>query len=347
MKRGMIPGMDRKGFSVTEMLVTLAIFSVIMAAVSGVYVVQTRQTATEFSLGGSEVELQIAKGIIERDLKMAGYGLADNYGTTGFAPRAAAATNGTPDTLVLMGTALGIEARSAQGWTYIDNAAPTFAVWGDVREDIDDNDSVILIEPATRTLIGQNVGGVFEWQFRYVEAVPTVNSMPSDTVLGSPAVGTLIYGLDSSATRPFAAVTYSLGGAPPSICAPGANNLLRAESWTATPGAGTGNALLACVRDFQIAFGLDANEDGTIDTWDNGGAVTAGFTIEQLKNRLRQIRMYLLVQSGHWDPDYTFPQGNIWVGDAALGIGQNVSLAGVRNYRWRLVTVSAVPRNVK
>jgi hypothetical protein len=114
--------------------------------------------------------------------------------------------------------------------------------------------------------------------------------------------------------------------------------------------------LLACVRDIQVAFGIDVSSpgDGIIDLWDNGGNISASYGHQEIRQRLKQVRLYILVQNGNRDPDYlyanpenpTHPE-RIRVGDSNLGIGRDVSLtADQRRHRWRLIAVTVTPRNL-
>ncbi len=331
---------SQRGFSVIELLVTLAIFSVLMAAVATSFPVQVRHGLREYRVAESEVELGIAKNIMERDIASAGYGLADDYGATGFAPRSAAAAAGS---LTLTGTALGLNSRASQHWTYARDVAPLFRVWGDSREDLIAAERVTLQEPNTKQIITQ--GG--QWLFRYNGSGANLVVNAGGANWAAPTMGTVAYGVDAAATQPFATVTYQLGaGVVPASCAPGTSFLDRTETWTGA--GGTTIPLLACVLSMRIAFGLDSNEDGTLDIWDNAGATAAGYTRAELAKRLKQVRVYVLTQIGNADRMYTYPSATVRVGDAALGTGADVTLTATQQqYRWRVVSIDMAPRNVR
>ena len=54
----------------------------------------------------------------------------------------------------------------------------------------------------------------------------------------------------------------------------------------------------------------------------------------------------MLVQSGNQDTEMTLSPATIRVGDTLAG--QDITLtAAQRQYRWRLVTVSVTPRNLR
>jgi len=337
---------DNRGFSLIEVLIVIGIFSVLMAAVSVTFSTQVRHGSREYRVAESEVELGIVKNLLERDIAMAGYGLADTYppGPPVFSPRSVQRGS---NTLILMGTALGLNDRAPLHWTYASAAAPTFRVWGDSREDLLANDQVILIEPNTEQILTQ--GGGTPWKFQYNSSSSLVDS--GGTAWTNPTIGTLVYGVDPGATQPFATVTYSLNAANlPSNCATGTSNLERAELWV-VGGTPVTIPLLPCTLSLQTAFGLDTDEDenGTIDLWDNS-TVAAGYSQATLAKRLKQVRVYLLVQIGNRDASYTYPAATVRVGDALLGAGTGADVtlnAEQRRFRWRLVSIDVTPRNVR
>ena len=173
----------------------------------------------------------------------------------------------------------------------------------------------------------------------------------------------VVYGINHSgtteATQPYYAVRYYLGGTRPTLCAPDTQNLLRAESRTDAAPA-DGEPMLNCVLDFQVALGLDTDEDGTIDSWDNGGVTAQGYASKDLNKRLKQVRAYALVQAGNRDQGYTYSNPDpayastpdkIRVGDLYLkngATGRDVQLTPEqRKYRWKVVTFAVTPRNTR
>jgi len=360
---------DRSGVTLIELLIVLVIFTVVMAGLYAAYSVLLRQGVQQYRLAESAMELQIAKSVLERDIAMAGFGIADDYGGL-FTPKTVSATDGTPDTLTLLGTALGTKNRASQAWSWVSAPPPTDtshynnnAPWPDGRENLRTGDWIIYIEANTKRLLtasGPNSKTERTWLFPY----PGSGSSPHPDPLEP---GAVVFGLQSGttdsaekATQPFYAVQYNWGGSNPSLCDPETRSLLRAVS-RKNPAPAGGYPLLTCVLGFQVAFGLDVNEDGLIDCWDNGGTEAANYPNETLRTRLKQVRAYILVQTGKRDRAYTYANqanpGNpetIRVGDSLLtacgggGVGEDITLSDEqRRYRWRVIAVSVMPRNVR
>ena len=357
---------NKSGVTLVELMIVMVIFSIVMAGLYSSYQVQSRTSRREFRMAESGMEDAIASNIIERDLCMAGYGLADSYKSTSVSPlpRSVSATDDNPDTLTLMGTALGMESRAAQAWSQATGTS-AFMKWNDAREDLVVNDFMILMEATSKTLLTEPTNSTYLFKFNGFTSKPT---SVTGNISYNLAPGTVAYGFYSSTTttasQPFYAVKYSLGGTSPSSCAPGTQSLLRAESKTTSNPTTGGQPILNCVRDFQVALGLDDNESGDIDTWDNGGVHAATYTGDTgslvLNRRLKQIRLYALVQVGAKDNDYTYsnpapPSGKtgdwVRVGEANLvgGVtGTNVQLSVAQlKYRWKVLTYVVTPKNVR
>lgn len=115
--------------------------------------------------------------------------------------------------------------------------------------------------------------------------------------------------------------------------------------------------ILDCVADMQVVLYLDTNGDGVPDYHPAGNI---GLDAAELREQLKEIRVYILSQQGKKDMGYTFPvkeaEKAITVGDSDFGsgLGQVWSQAkltdtfgvGWRNYRWKLYTIVVQPKNL-
>ena len=212
-----------------------------------------------------------------------------------------------------------------------------------------------------------------------------------------------IYGIDpgnsggvpaqASDRMPFNRVDYYLDNSPvtngvatmPSWCAPNTYELYRATI-SQTDGKLTRSALIDCVEDFQVAFGVSPSSGNGI-VWQNdlgtenivsGGSSGTRMTPAQMQQFLREIRVFILYQEGRGKvsntSDFTF-SGTLNLGDQDIahalapatwttvpngfaqlsGAALSGSLssfspltAGQRylQYRWKIMEIDAKPMNM-
>lgn len=381
---------NRSGVTLVELLIVMAIFSVVTMGLVEGYKVLSRSGVREFRKSESSIENNIASTLLERDVMMAGYGLADDYSQTnigvGNLPRSVSScgaagdncgVNGS-DTLTLMATAIAMNSRAAQGWSYVSDIAtgytPTFQSWGDAREDININDVFLMMEPNSKMLVAV-YGSTGDWLYTFKGTHPAsdIKSVQNNKTytFGTLEAGTILYGIATSATaaqvtQPAWAVKYYLNTSSVGTanCAPGTLSLLRAESSSSMNPSSGAQPVLNCVLDFQVALGLDTDDDGALDSWDNGGVTAATYAgvdgPKLLNRRLKQIRLYVLVQDGNLDSSYTYnnpdplyasKKDTIRVGDLSLpggAVGRDKQLTTAqRAYHWKLLTFAVTPRNIR
>ena len=342
---------SRAGFTLIEVLVSLVIFGLISAAIYSAYYAQVKQTTRQYKFAKASMDIQIGKNLIERDITMAGFGLAENFeghsdvGNLAAKTRAIGAVNGVAsasDQMTIMGTALGITTRYSQGWTVvktdpITSVSAPVAWTDDPRDALQSGTYYVAMDPFGRKLSNPWVG---------------------QHSLASPATllpqGTLLYALSgttvSTSSTPYYGVKYYLDLPRDVACAPGAMPLRRLELRSYTV-AGTGSRIVNCALNMQVAFGLDQTDppDEVIDLWDNGGVQAAVLSRENLNKQLKQVRVYVLSQASERDDNYQSPSP-IRVGEADLGTGADVTLDLVQNqekYRWNLLTMVVTPRNMR
>lgn len=143
----------------------------------------------------------------------------------------------------------------------------------------------------------------------------------------------------------------------PAHCNPGTGILYKTVITNSLPSPGrTEYPLLDCVGDMQVIFDMqdpvDSNKTIIADT-------LAGLTAEEIRNRLKTIRVYLLVQEGSIDKSYQYPFTDasrvITVADdRSASMGRTFTATDManffgpdwRNYRWKVYTVVGQPYNL-
>ena len=372
----------QEGFSLIELLVTMAVFVIVIAAAVGIFVPLVNQFKQQSKIAETNIEGIIGLELLRLDMAHAGYGLpwfypgtlagyneassfpASTYNDTASNPprsilsgnnMAFAAPNnifdGT-DYLVIKSTAVAASDAS-QRWSYRTGTNPP-RVWG--VEDFAATDRVIFINPkASETRLRELVisGGAFSTTY----SAPFTPAETLETYL--------IYGVDpdTNLQRPFNRADYFIwrGSADPATddvpdrCAPNTGVLRKA---VVNHSAGTFQGgilpLLDCVADMQIIFGLDNDGDGDFEpvvSTDGWSEDITALTAQQVRDQVKEIRVYILAHEGQMDLTYTYPTQILSLG-GDIGLGRNYDLAaGIganwQNYRWKVYTLVVRPENLR
>lgn len=146
----------------------------------------------------------------------------------------------------------------------------------------------------------------------------------------------------------------------PSRCNPGTGVLYKAVLINildpATGGGQTLYPLIDCVGDMQVIFDMQDPTDANITmTVDN----LTGLTSEEIRTRLKAIRVYLLVQEGGKDNSYSYPytdDNNVITvaDDRTASLGRTFTKSDMVNffgsewnkYRWKVYSVVGQPYNL-
>jgi hypothetical protein len=393
-----------------ELLITMGIFVLAIAAISGVFVPLLSQFKQQSRAAETQIEGIVGLDILRRDINSAGFGLpweippgityteadisppnlyneATVSGTTN-PPRGILSGNNITATGILTGTDyLVIKATNialndaAAKWTDAlvrSGGTKSVRLWGSSVEDLKPNpndltggpDRVIVLNPFNRAL--QNDGTTnFTARFSFA-------NFP-DAFLHSANVTYLIYGVDNqSATNlimPFNRADYliinydntSMPAAcriqKPNRCAPNTGALLKAvtnhvssadlcQKYIFTP-------LLDCVADMQVDYWLDTDVDGDID-WPPSDNIS-GLNAQQIRDQLKEVRVYIVAHEGQQDPNFDFSQNNAreyltyleTLGTTNsrtltfMNLKDRVGTPAYKQFRWKLYTIIAKPRNLK
>lgn len=280
----------------------------------------------------------------------------------------AAASAGDPDKidyLVLKGTSLAVTNQS-QRWTYVNYSSVGSSrprIWS--AENLSDNDRVIVLRRAfTETgyvnqLVSSGPSNFFTKFSRDGLSSGFAPSLPQETYY--------VYGVtgDQDPRMPFNRIDYYLKR-PAGISSTCAENtgILYKALLNHSDGKFTEIPILDCVADMQVVFGWDLNDDGVADAYSNadGSTVNGGDTAtvqttmgnaELIRNRLKVVKVYLLVQDGRRDPAFS-NTNPIVVGNESLGeksITKEYTVANINdkkwtNFRWKVYRIVVTPKNL-
>ncbi|OGW54739.1 MAG: hypothetical protein A2Y81_01565 [Nitrospirae bacterium RBG_13_43_8] len=238
-----------------------------------------------------------------------------------------------------------------QRWT-TQNSSDTKRTWGSASEDLTNTNRVIVMFPGSTDLNSRSLvvsGGNYVTTFSGTASFAPSNS--TDTHI--------IYGInDSSASfpiRPFNRSDYFIERPAtnmPQRCAPNTGVLYK-ESLNHDLG-GTLNPLplLDCVADMQVVYGLDNDNDGDFEpgvSTDNYSDDITVLTAPQVRNQVKQVRVYILAHEGQRDPNFTYSSATADLG-GDIGLGRNFDLTTIQNYqnyRWKVYTLVVKPKNLR
>lgn len=286
--------------------------------------------------------------------------------------------NGT-DYLVLRGMTLPHNATS-QRWSYmtrqmvfdtISSAIPHTPFPKRINSWANNNftadDKVIVVtgtedkDPANHRKLITN-GTTFFTQFSdsnlnpYQPPPPTMPAVPHALTIESPAY--FIYGVHKNnggpnadkLRMPYNRADYyvrkpSSGvNRVPQRCAPDTGILFKAVVSHAS-GTQTEYPLLDCVADFQVVYSLD--------TGDVSASGLASLSAADIRNRLKNIQLYILTHDGKKDTSFTYPDQSIGVGPGSgltSGTGSTRTFtqfsSSKKNYRWKVYRITVAPKNL-
>ncbi|MGC8493601.1 MAG: PilW family protein [Syntrophobacteraceae bacterium] len=279
------------------------------------------------------------------------------------------------DILAIKSTLANLSATSKK-WSIITSApaasdpnltvGPKVKLWGETAldpvMDFTTGDNIMVLD---NNGVLQAVSGT--WCYSFNASAPYTGYYSNATAIApgaGPDVVYYVYGLDNSAgnhVMPFNRVDYFLAPTANKSCAdyPNAYALYRgvvnqADGSITSPAP----VLIDCVKDFQVAFGV--NPSGNAIVWQSdlnqenvpgGAGAGAAMTAAQIQQYLRELRVYVIYQEGGGkiskSPDYKFS------GSFSPGADINLNLNGTWTptgqdvyYHWKMSEMDVKPVNL-
>jgi prepilin-type N-terminal cleavage/methylation domain-containing protein len=267
-------------------------------------------------------------------------------------PRAVQSKKSTVDErdyLVVKSTALG-SGDAVKKWAFIDGlgATSTIKVWGD--NDFIAGERLITLDSRTRRLVGTNTTSFSYTLSGSSPFTPDAAYQPVQDTDVFVAYG--VSGTDDLRS-PYNRVDFYIRR-PAEIstrCTAGTGNLYKGLMSHAN-GKATQNVLLDCVADMQVVYALDSDGDGGVDDYAEEDGLE-NLSAKEIRAQLKEIRVYILAQEGQRDRFYNFPNSSVFVGENLLSVDRgrlfDFAARGVtdwRNYRWKVYTLVAAPKNI-
>ncbi|MFZ5906510.1 MAG: prepilin-type N-terminal cleavage/methylation domain-containing protein [Nitrospirota bacterium] len=375
-----------EGFTLIELMITMVIFVLVIAASANVFTGLLTQFKQQSKIVESNIEGIVGLELLKHDIRHAGYGIpwiiplgyiyseatvlpginfneADD-GTTSDPPRAVISGNDVDYSGSLTGFLIGTDylvvksvvvARNnaSQRWAMLTSEAPSVVPWTPASEELTGTDRVIVLRPGSndtnaRRLV-ENAGAYYT---TYAKVTAAGWPPPDRTATR------VVYGIDPSTVNfPFNRAEYYVRRPAtnmPLRCAPGTGVLYKAT--VNQDGGGMSELpLLDCVADLQADFWLDTDGDGTID-WPPVDSI-AGMTAQQIRDQVREIRVYVVTHEGQKDVHFDFTRGDASITSLAFtevldlnsrnltftDLSARVGSPEYRHYRWRLYALFIQP----
>lgn len=250
------------GFTLVELLVSLAILGVLISSVFSVYQMQSRVTHIEADVVDVQQNMRMAIEGMTKDMRMAGFALPVGAGNPLGAVEDNTGLGGSDAVLINTASASGVAARiDADLSASVAAGSPiTFTVPAGFAEMFSSGDTVRIINPGDRSQPAETVFTVSA-----VDAsVPSITLVPQATTgMADFKRGYLIARTGSASPDTFPNnIRYCLGPAPacaPDVVCPAANCLMRIVN-----GAADESSIIASnISQMQLSYVLD---DGQVSS---------------------------------------------------------------------------------
>jgi len=367
----------QSGFTLLELLIVMGIFMIVIVGVSEMFVSLLSEFKQQSKITMTNIEGMLGLEMMRRDIENAGYGLPwswdvpVNYNELQTPPDAFAAAHGSfndapsgPPRAVLNGNltgwhgtdrlvvkAVNVAMSSASDrWTHLfSSPVVTTTVWTPATENLSATDRVIVLsqDATNRKLVPHTLGG-FSNTFLNVALFSADRSDPS-----------IVYAVDPNTTlkMPFNRADFYVqppasASDLPAHCAAGTGILYKAVIDHGGNGFLPAQQLLECVADMQVAFLNDTLGDGTNIVVLEDISNSVAYPAQDIRNLIKEVRVYILAQEGQRDKNYTYPNQKPWVGETGIGrefdfLDAAHPIPDWSHYRWKLYTLVVRPSNLK
>lgn len=267
-----------KGFTLVELLVSLFIFSILM---SGVYVTYT-SLYSDYKMQSSDIQSEVEKlvglNLLRLDIEHAGYGISDNS--------SALPIEMNSNDLIVR-SVINATNQKTYGWSLIEYNGSWNLKSGDPSIS---GANYVVLDALDKSFV---TDGVNWGDSTGMSAGNSYLAFPYDNATSG------------CATQFCNKITYALSGSTStSNCNPNTSDLLRKV------GDGSGSHIVDCVADMKIRFDYDSDNSSGIEDDERNQAFSGTWSADDIRENLKSVNVYLLVQDGNIDRDFNFAEIN-------------------------------------
>ena len=347
-----------KGVTLIELMISMALLAIVIAAVITSYSTILKLQVQQSEMAKTNVEECISVEILRKDIEMAGFGLpwdmngqkySEAVNSTSYIPDPATfndAPSNPPRAFVISDNG-NINANSSDVLVIKSSVASLNDVtqrWGYVTND----GTNITYHPLSPQSSKEGYFVVLNRERRLEKMDYQPSSPAKPTFIDNLDTGDIYFAFgisDENPLFPFNRVDYYLRRPAigfPEKCCPTTYELYR-STINQSNGKRNPQPILDCVKDFQVSFGLDENEDGFVDKWTS----TLPPSASEIRDKVKQVRVFILYQEGSKEKNYNY-SGTITLGDSDTGSLKTFTPSGEeKNYRWKVIRLVVNPLNLK
>ncbi|MRR57999.1 MAG: prepilin-type N-terminal cleavage/methylation domain-containing protein [Deltaproteobacteria bacterium] len=365
-----------RGFSLIELVVVMGIFVGVIAIAGSAFNVVLNHASIQSKTAESNIEGVLGLEMMKKDISSAGFGLPWSFQTSITYSEASQtipavyndAPSGEPrgvwgeddvnaatliagtDYLVIRATSIGTS-RAAQRWSYMNYTGATKPnpvvpfTWP--KDNLVNANGVIVVRVGLSGTFTKEL--VMAGETAFSTNYGTLSSFEPN----EPNVTHYIYGVDDGTPlrMPFNRADYYVkvptdAAELPQRCAPNTGILYKATV-NQNGGALRELPLLDCVADMQVVYTLEPPGSGTTTETNDIFTPPDALSAEQIRERLKAVKVYVLTHEGGRDRHYSYPNSTINVGPA--GSGRTFTLTNIpdySHYRWKVYFLTAKPENL-
>ena len=340
--------MGKKGFTILELIISIAIFAVVLGIVYFTYTNLLKGSAIETGKAETQLEKIVGMELLRLDLTHVGYGIAKDETSP-------IIEWDIGNKILTLRATLNNTRQETLGWILVDCSAGCEIVSNSLPltnrtyyiffTDVTSRNSV-----DSGTLNVDDAGIVTN-----IEIGNRINIIPNSyRLLGFPITQEVYTGTANSCDAGYCnMVKYDKTFSNlPNRCNPNTYKLIRRTGLDAINNLG-GDTVIACVADHLVTFDIDSNGDGEIDMRGyslpavdtDGNGVIDNY---EIRKQLKRMNFYILYQEGVRDLKFKFTNTVSCGGNQCIG-GIDADLVlppDYINYRWKAIKISVKPMDL-